>query len=84
MKILAKIIIVFLFAVYGYSMNVKEKVKFIQNKYGVKFVIDTDSHATWQMDMMKYGVSVARRGWATKSDILNSLPYNEFVTWLRS
>lgn len=52
-------------------------------KHGVKFVIDTDSHATEQMDMMKYGVAVARRGWAQKSDILTTLPYNDFITWLK-
>ncbi len=49
---------------------------------GVKMVINTDSHAIWQMDMMRYGVSMARRGWATKNDILNTLSYNEFSTWL--
>jgi DNA polymerase (family 10) len=49
---------------------------------GVKMVIDTDSHATWQMTMMKYGVSMARRGWATDNDILNTLPYNKFLEWL--
>ncbi|MBI4079582.1 MAG: hypothetical protein HY429_04820 [Candidatus Levybacteria bacterium] len=53
-------------------------------KYGVKMVINTDSHALWQMDMMKYGVAVARRGFATKGDIVNTLPYNEFVQWLSS
>lgn len=53
-------------------------------KHGVKFVIDTDSHATPHMDIMKYGVSVARRGWATKNDILTTLPYNEFIKWLKS
>lgn len=50
---------------------------------GVKMVIDTDSHATWQMTMMKYGISMARRGWATNNDILNTLPYNEFLEWLQ-
>lgn len=50
----------------------------------VKLVIDTDSHALWQMDLMKYGVAVARRGWAKKSDILNTLPYVEFVKWIKS
>jgi len=50
---------------------------------GVKLIIDTDSHATWQMDLMRFGVSVARRGWATKNDILNSLSYNEFLDWLK-
>ncbi len=49
----------------------------------VKMVIDTDSHALEQMILMKYGVAVARRGWAGKKDIINTLPYDEFVAWLR-
>ncbi|HSX40756.1 MAG TPA: PHP domain-containing protein, partial [Candidatus Saccharimonadales bacterium] len=53
-------------------------------KLGVKMVIDTDAHASEQIDMMQYGVSVARRGWAKKSDILNYLSYNEFEQWLKS
>lgn len=52
-------------------------------KNGVKMVIDTDSHAVWQMDLMKYGVAVARRGWAIKDDILNTLQYNKFIEWLK-
>jgi DNA polymerase (family 10) len=50
---------------------------------GVKMVIDTDSHAVWQMTLMKYGVSLARRGWATKNDILNTLSYNELLDWIQ-
>ena len=49
---------------------------------GIKFVINTDSHATYQMDNMFYGVAVARRGWCTKEDVLNTLPYEEFMSWL--
>jgi DNA polymerase (family 10) len=52
-------------------------------KKGVKFFIDTDSHAVSQMDMMEYGVSVARRGWATPRDILNAMPYNELNEWFK-
>ncbi len=48
-------------------------------KTGVRLVIDTDSHAVGQMVGMRYGVSVARRGWAEKVNIVNTLPYNEFV-----
>ncbi|MGH7246440.1 MAG: hypothetical protein ACREGI_05930 [Candidatus Levyibacteriota bacterium] len=48
----------------------------------VKMVIDTDSHATNQMTLMKYGIWWARRGWVEKSDILNTLEYNDFTTWL--
>lgn len=53
-------------------------------KQGVRLVVDTDSHAVNQMDMMKYGVAVARRGWATKNDIMNTLVYDEFMKWLKS
>lgn len=52
--------------------------------YGVKMVIDTDSHASEQMILMPYGVSQARRGWAKKSDILNTFNYNEISNWFRS
>jgi DNA polymerase (family X) len=51
---------------------------------GVKMTIDTDSHAAVQMDLMPYGVSQARRGWAKKSDIINALSYNEVENWFRS
>lgn len=50
---------------------------------GVKFVVNTDSHVTEHMKLMKYGVAMARRGWATKNDIINSLSYNEFIKWLK-
>jgi DNA polymerase (family 10) len=49
----------------------------------VKLVIDTDSHAANEMNLMKYGIYMARRGWATADDILNTLSYNEFSEWLK-
>ncbi len=49
---------------------------------GVKLVIDTDSHALFHMDLMEYGISVARRGWATPSDIINTFDYNKLKEWL--
>ena len=52
-------------------------------KNNVKMVIDSDSHAVDQMEMQKYGIFMARRGWAQKSDILNTLSYNEFSQWLK-
>lgn len=50
---------------------------------GIMLVIDTDSHATEQMPLMEYGVSVARRGWAKINDILNSKSYNEIDEWFK-
>ncbi len=39
---------------------------------GVKMIINTDAHHKDQMDLMEYGVSQARRGWAEKEDIINT------------
>ncbi len=50
---------------------------------GVKMIINSDSHRVDQMDMMEYGVDIARRGWAKKGDILNTLGYNQFLNWLK-
>ena len=52
-------------------------------KRGVKMIINTDSHSVDHMDNMRFGVSVARRGWAKKSDILNTLPWIEFKKYFR-
>ncbi|KKU92710.1 hypothetical protein A3H89_00935 [Candidatus Amesbacteria bacterium RIFCSPLOWO2_02_FULL_48_11] len=38
----------------------------------IKLVIDTDSHAASHLSYMRYGVSVARRGWAEAPDIVNT------------
>lgn len=51
-------------------------------KKGNKFVIDTDAHSTDGMHFMHYGVSVARRGWCEKSDIINTQPFSEIKKWL--
>jgi DNA polymerase (family 10) len=50
-------------------------------KEKIRFCIDSDSHQVEGMNNMKYGISVARRGWATKREILNTLEYNEFIKW---
>ncbi len=51
-------------------------------KHGVKLIINTDAHAVEEMSLMEFGVSVARRGWAEKKDILNTLPREELSEWL--
>ncbi len=51
-------------------------------EYGVKYIIDTDSHEISEMDNMFYGIAVARRGWCRKSDIMNTLAYENFRKWV--
>lgn len=52
-------------------------------KLGVKMVISSDSHAAGHLDNMPYGVSVARRGWASRDDIINTLPWEEFKAYFK-
>lgn len=52
-------------------------------KAGIKLVIDTDSHDPSHLQFMKYGIAQARRGWAKKSDILNTLPAEKLLKILK-
>lgn len=52
--------------------------------HGCKFVVNTDAHAVTQMDTMKYGVSVARRGWLEAKDVVNTYSVGKFKEWLES
>jgi DNA polymerase (family 10) len=45
---------------------------------GIKITLGTDAHHIDHMDNMRYGVYVARRGWARKTDIVNSYGFEEF------
>jgi DNA polymerase (family 10) len=62
-------------------LDLPDTLVFDAVKEKITFCIDTDSHDVDGMGYMKYGVSVARRGWATKHDISNALEYNDFTKW---
>lgn len=46
---------------------------------GVKLIIGSDAHEVEAMVLMRYGVDVARRGWAQKKDIINTLSWQQLV-----
>ena len=50
---------------------------------GAKFVIDTDSHSPDHLGLIKFGVSVARRGWCEAEHIFNTRPLEEVKGFLR-
>ena len=49
----------------------------------IPLVLCTDTHITTQFDYMNYGISIARRGWLEKKDILNTLEVDDLLKWLR-
>lgn len=63
-------------------LDLPDTIVYDAREEGLRFCINTDSHAVSQMDMMRYGVSVARRGWCEKRDVLNAMEYNDFKSWI--
>ncbi len=49
----------------------------------IPLLIGTDAHFLDQMEYLKFGVAVARRGWCEKRHLLNSLDYANFIKWLK-
>ena len=49
----------------------------------VKLVIDSDAHHPLHYVFLKFGIGQARRGWATKNDILNTLPVQKLIDNLK-
>lgn len=50
---------------------------------GVTLCINTDAHRPRHLTFMKFGVATAQRGWAKKSDILNTLPLDQLLNKLK-
>lgn len=50
---------------------------------GNRFIINTDAHHHGHFENMVYGVGQARRGWLSKKEIVNTLPFDKLVRELR-
>ena len=51
---------------------------------GVRITIDTDAHDETALSFAKFGVSQARRAWVEKESVINTLPWSEFESYLKS
>ncbi|MFL6516380.1 MAG: DNA polymerase/3'-5' exonuclease PolX [Chthoniobacterales bacterium] len=50
---------------------------------GVKCVIDPDAHRTERLQDLWFGIGAARKGWLTKTDVVNCLPLGKIEMALR-
>ena len=48
---------------------------------GVQLSVNTDAHSLPDLQQMKWGITVARRGWLEPSDIINTLTLDQFFDW---
>ena len=51
---------------------------------GVKCVINPDAHRTERLQDLWFGVGIARKGWLTKSDVMNCLPLGKIESALQA
>ena len=60
------------------SLNIRKA-----KEMGCKFFINTDTHNLRQLERMEFGVNEARRGFAEKKDIVNTMPREEIEKFLK-
>lgn len=53
-------------------------------RHGVKFSLDTDTHAVNDFDNLDFGIQTARRGRLGPADVINTLPLDEFLKWINN
>ncbi|GIH25953.1 DNA polymerase/3'-5' exonuclease PolX [Acrocarpospora phusangensis] len=51
--------------------------------HGVKFSIDSDSHAIPHLNHQRFGVGIAQRAWLTTDDVINTWPLERLLAFLR-
>jgi DNA polymerase (family X) len=51
---------------------------------GVKISINPDAHSVEGLNVVPFGVGIARKGWLTKEDVLNALPLPKVTAWLQA
>ncbi|WP_084960351.1 DNA polymerase/3'-5' exonuclease PolX [Thermoactinospora rubra] len=51
--------------------------------HGVKFSIDSDSHAVPHLAHQRYGIGIAQRAWLTADDVINTWPLERLLAFLK-
>lgn len=67
---------------YPDRLDLRDEYVLWARKLGVKFAVDTDSHATGHLEVMRYGVATAGRGWLGPDDVINAWPLDRLRAFL--
>jgi DNA polymerase (family 10) len=68
---------------YPDRLDLKDEHILWARRHGVRFAVNTDSHATMHLELMRYGVATAQRGWLTKDEVINAWPLGKLRAFLR-
>ena len=65
-------------------LDLKDTHTYRARELGVPLVINTDSHHYAHLGKRRFGVAVARRAWCESQHILNTLPLDQFLAFIRT
>ena len=65
-------------------LDLRDTHAYRARELGVPLVINTDSHHHSEMSGGRFGVAVARRAWCEPRHILNALPLDDFLRFIRA
>jgi DNA polymerase (family X) len=51
---------------------------------GIPLVINTDAHSASDLDLLHFGVGIARRSWAQSKHVINAWPTEKILDWLKN
>lgn len=68
---------------YPDRLDLKDEYIHMCVNAGVKLAINSDAHSVEHFTLLEYGVAQARRGWATKDDIINAWPVEKMLKMLK-
>jgi DNA polymerase (family 10) len=64
-------------------LDLKDEHILWARRLGVRFAVNTDSHAPLHLPHMRYGVATAQRGWLTADEVINAWPLGKLRRFLR-
>jgi DNA polymerase (family 10) len=50
---------------------------------GVKLAIDSDAHSVSHFKFLEFGIAQARRGWASRNDVINTRNWKDMLKLLK-
>lgn len=62
-------------------LDIDEETARQAREYGIKIAINSDAHHFSEFALMRYGVLVARRGWLTADDVINTWPVENMLSY---
>jgi DNA polymerase (family X) len=56
----------------------------LARRHGAAFSIDSDAHAVGHLDVMRYGIGTAQRGWLSPDEVINTWPLDRLTAFLNA